>query len=268
MVDPCYDKLKHAQEECSHHGACDKTTGACQCDNGYYGTTCETEVTPCEDCFQGSKLITPEWATVLNEWVDLCGGSHCPAAQEQKWALCYSSFTDDNQGPSAFHSQCGPFDVTLSIAHTSDNENAHPRNYTFGGFAMRSWNWTKCCQTPHNWCDQTWQNGNCMDRTASGNFLFGLWPGPPIRVDPVQGHTNYQKVVQDRWQGWGGNLDSASASFQFGWGPTGNIAQGRCSGGGTYGTRSSVSRLCGMGESDWGGETNIEVFRPIIAPGS
>lgn len=47
---------KHATKECSGVGRCDTSTGKCECEDGYTGTSCQR--TACHDCGQNGKCVS------------------------------------------------------------------------------------------------------------------------------------------------------------------------------------------------------------------
>ena len=75
------------------------------------------------DHFPGSQLLTNvKWGDALNNWVGRRDG--------QKWALCFSSFTDDATCPAVFHQQCDQYSTTVTVVRNS-------LGYTFGGYVRR-----------------------------------------------------------------------------------------------------------------------------------
>eukprot|EP01043_Picozoa_sp_COSAG02_P016867 COSAG02_NODE_751_length_17653_cov_172.765011_10_plen_217_part_00 len=103
--------------DCSTHGTCDTKKGECRCESNYGGANCETFVS--SPYFPGSQLVTVDWGKQLNEW---------KGKADQRWVLCYSSFTNDSGTPVVWHQLCDPHTNTLSVAH------AEGTNHTFGGF--------------------------------------------------------------------------------------------------------------------------------------
>ena len=116
-----------------------------ECDNDHYksaagngccnecpvGRSTDTEgATSVDDCkqlglahFFGSQLVTnATWGDSLNEWAG--------QGAERKWALCFSSFTDDATSPAEFHAQCDQYNTTVTVARNS-------LGYTFGGYVRR-----------------------------------------------------------------------------------------------------------------------------------
>ena len=89
----------------------------------------------------------------------------------------------------------------MSVAHNAGGEyegEPNAGNYTFGGFAAGSWNKEVCCADPRNDCYGTY----CIDRTASDDFLFGLWmPGRTGGEGPQRylttEYTGYQHVMPE-----------------------------------------------------------------------
>jgi hypothetical protein len=202
--------------------------------------------------FPSSRLLTPEWGEELTGWVD-------SSVAKAEWTLCFSSFTDDATTPAVFHSQCDPYNATLSVARNAGGGNGgdtNPGNYTFGGFVAGSWDREACCADPRNDCPS--DHSYCADQTASQDFLFGLWmPGReggagPQRYLPTGVDTTYQRVTSDRWPGWGrGDLTMGTR------GPVGGT-DGSCDQGHTY--AGLVNEVCGGGYN-WGA-TQLEVWRP------
>ena len=205
--------------------------------------------------FPGSLLIAAEWEETLSGWV----GSSVP---EGEWTLCYSSFTDNATTPAAFHAQCDNYTTTVSVAHNKGDGGSNAGNYTFGGFAAGSWNYTVCCANPRNDChrpDHYTISSFCTDQTTTDDFLFGLWtPGRegdegPQRCLPTGTGTDFQFVAADLWPAWGSYSD---LSMGYG-GPLGGD-HGYCNQGNTYaGFRNEI---CG-GQYNWGA-TQLEVWRP------
>ena len=251
VVDPCYGKT------CSGHGSCDPyfDPGACVCDFNYHGADCSEGRGP-SPLFPGTRLIAAEWGEVLNGWTN-------STVATDEWMMCYSSLTDDATTPAAFHSQCDPYNATVSVMHNAGGEHngkTNPGNYTFGGFGAGSWSVEACCADPRNDCQSTY----CFDQTSSQDFLFGLWmPGRaggagPQRYLPTGANTYYQGIDPDYWPNWGGRAGIGGDLIICNNNTTPGGTGGQCSQGGTY--AGSPNEICG-GEYNWG-ETQLEVWRP------
>lgn len=117
------------------------------CDNDAISAWCAGLPPPAPTAFPGSRLITAEWGTQLNEWAGKLAG--------QEWELCYTSFTMDKSTPTVFHTSCDRFDHTLSVAH---NAGGRACDGTHLGF--------KTCQT-----DSDCRGKRC--NTNLGNYTFG-----------------------------------------------------------------------------------------------
>ena len=116
--------------------------------------------------------------------------------------------------------------------------------------ATGSWSVDTCAKKPGN-------NGNggwCTDHSASSDWLFGLWPGPPQRFEPTGHDTAYQTVEPDRWPCWGPDVLTIN-SYDSG-APGGS--HGHCDQGITY--RGTDGEICG-GNYNWGA-TDVEVWYP------
>jgi hypothetical protein len=232
-------------------------TFTCGADGHYNGSlSCEARVlTPVgAGPFPGSQLITPEWGETLSEWTS-------SSVPEGAWTLCYSSFTDDATSPTVFHSQCDAYSATVSVARNAGEQSTDPEetnagNFTFGGFAVGSFNKEVCCEDPLNDC--TTNITICTDRSSSQDFLFGLWmPGGkgPQRFLPTGNDIRYQYVSSDRWPEWGGGSKIELRVGQ----QNGHL-------GGAFGAcnpltfAGSDDEICGGG-GNWGA-TQLEVWRP------
>ena len=191
-----------------------------------------------------------------------------PEIGAHTWVACFDSAVDDASTPAAFHANCDAFAETVTVAR---NE----LGYTFGGYAERSWSLDTCLVNGGD------QPGNyCNERTASGNFIFGLEPGSPERFDPTGVDTNYQRTGPSYWPVWGlhGALSSGYNGYDLSMG-TGNgppgTNQADCFVGQTYGA-SQPDQICGRTAvnccpAEWSttsthavdgwGTTEIEVWR-------
>ena len=70
--------------------------------------------------------------------------------------------------------------------------------------AAGSWSVDACCAVAGNECDPYVHPPRyCTDLTSSSDWLFGLWPGPPQRFEPIGADTNYQTVWAHSWPMWG-----------------------------------------------------------------
>jgi hypothetical protein len=223
--------------------------------------------------------LTSEWGETLTGWTN-------SSVPEAEWTLCFSWFTHDWTGPAAFHSQCDPYNATLSVAHNvgGTGDGTKPGNYTYGGFGAGSWNTTACCEDPRNDCGRHIYTDYCWDQTASQDFLFGLWmPGReggagPQRFFPTGANTRYQFTGPEQWPEWGsGGADLSTPGFV---GYSGDLRMGTCVNaphqgadngglghdaqcfqGGTY--AGSPNEICAPHNwaSGYGG-TQLEVWRP------
>ncbi len=117
-----------------------------------------------------------------------------------------------------------------------------------------------CCAVPGNDClhdGGSHCNGNgcdgCVDRTSSSDWLFGLWPGPPQRFEPIRAGTYYQNVVAGTWPAWGDN-----GELNIGGSGAPGGSDGYCNQGYTY--RGTRGEICG-GDGNWGA-TDVEVWYP------
>jgi hypothetical protein len=167
-----YNGLTFQGDPCIGHGAC-YAAAQCRCDAGFgpeasvsgeqlcarHGVVCtagqlQRAVADHEEAgcggphFPGSRLLTPEWGEQLNEWT---------GRQDQKWELCYSSFTHGKNSPLPFHLQCSKFATTLTVLHNS-------LNHTFGGFVRSRFTLTSCfCVCSHvNVLTVTWMDTLCV----------------------------------------------------------------------------------------------------------
>lgn len=209
---------------------------------------------PSSPRFPGSQLVTVEWGETLTGWVGA-----------ETWELCYSSFTTDATTPRLFHQSCDGYSTTLTVAHIAGGTyrgesvkgcDAPPcvnhGNRTFGAYAVGSWSLEACCKSLGNECHRT--DGYCHDRSASADFLFGLWPGPPARFLP-KNTTGYQTVASSYWPVWG---DGRSYGNDLDMGGTGVLgADSYCNQGSSY--DGSLNKICG-GVQNWG-QTEMEVWR-------
>ena len=118
--------------------------------------------------------------------------------------------------------------------------------------AAGSWSVDACCAVPGNERYRSGNNG-CWDRTSSSDWLFGLWPGPSQRFEPIGTDTAYQAVRAGEWPAWGGYGDLAIGLTS---GAPGE--RGQCNQGGTY--RGTEGEICG-GTGNWGA-TDVEVWYP------
>ena len=118
--------------------------------------------------------------------------------------------------------------------------------------AAGSWSVDACCAVPGNECHR--DLGQCVDRTSSSDWLFGLWPGPPQRFEPTGTDTNYQAVFADDWPMCG---SGAIEIGNDGGAPGGS--GGYCQQGNTY--RGTDGEICG-GDWNWG-PTAVEVWYPL-----
>ena len=63
--------------------------------------------------FPGSRILTPQDDAALTGFVAAqARRSHA----HTRWALCFSSFTDDAHDPSAFHARCDRHNTTVVVA--------------------------------------------------------------------------------------------------------------------------------------------------------
>ena len=77
--------------------------------------------------------------------------------------------------------------------------------------AAGSWSVDACCAVPGNDCHR--DDGYCIDRASSSDWLFGLWPGPPQRFEPTGTDTYYyQWIVAGRWPGWSSRYTCRSST--------------------------------------------------------
>ena len=129
--------------DCSNHGTCDTKTGDCRCESDYSGAKCGTLVA--SPYYPGSQLVTVDWGKQLNEW---------KGKADQRWVLCYSSFTDNSSTPAVFHRQCDIYNNTLSVAH---NSGGRACSTSFGA-----------CQT-----DSDCSGSSNLCKINTGNYTFG-----------------------------------------------------------------------------------------------
>ena len=119
--------------------------------------------------------------------------------------------------------------------------------------AAGSWSMDACCAVHDNGC---YRDGSpapfCNDRASSSDWLFGLWPGPPQRFEPIRTGIYYQNVWVGAWPEWG----DGHGDLAIGGGAPGD--PGYCSQGPAY--RGTHGEICG-GERNWGA-TDVEVWYP------
>ena len=119
--------------------------------------------------------------------------------------------------------------------------------------AAGSWSFDACCAVHGNFCNRDYHPPYCYDQTSSSDWLFGLWPGPPQRFEPVCCGTSYQYVNTDGWPIWGSGID-----LEIGYTGAPGGSNGQCNQGGTY--RGTDGEICG-GNGNWGA-TDVEVWYP------
>jgi hypothetical protein len=111
MVHYVCDVDECASEPCQNEASCSTEEGAevysCTCTAGWGGDNCADALGP-PPTFPGSQILSPAQQITVNSWA--------PQGPTQQWTLCFSSFTDDASDPSAFHSQCDEYDVTMVVA--------------------------------------------------------------------------------------------------------------------------------------------------------
>ena len=123
--------------------------------------------------------------------------------------------------------------------------------------AAGSWSVDACCAVPGNDCSQ-YGGAVCFDRASSSDWLFGLWPGPPQRFEPI-GNDTYQYVNAHSWPAWGDGGGDLSIGIDSG-APGGSA--GACNQGHSYrGTRGEICGGCGWCDQNWGA-TDVEVWYP------
>eukprot|EP01046_Picozoa_sp_COSAG06_P030598 COSAG06_NODE_2916_length_6098_cov_10.324721_4_plen_430_part_00 len=258
--------------DCSGHGVC-TTDRICHCESGWGGASCGIKDLTPSPYFPGSRLITVDWGKQLNEWRSL----EVPGTADQRWVLCYSSFTNDSSTPAVFHQLCDRHTNTLSVAH------AEGTNYTFGGFvrcalllvsisglavtavaavvvvclqAVGSWNHNFCCSMVSNDCPAG--TDYCIDSSWDSrlDFIFRLSPDAVERFEPKPGGHEYQLVAGSRWPQWGGDLAMGDDNAALGAsGYCGCAPPNDCQ---TYG--GTRNQICGGDQGTWG-ETHLEVWR-------
>ena len=116
--------------------------------------------------------------------------------------------------------------------------------------AAGSWSVDACCAVPGNDCHRN--SGFCVDRASSSDWLFGLWPGPPQRFEPIRTDANYQVVNARYWPMWG----SGGSDLTIGGSGAPGGSAGWCNQGNTY--RGTHGEICG-GDGNWGA-TDVEVW--------
>ena len=89
----------------------------------------------------------------------------------------------------------------------------------------------------------------CIDHTASSDWLFGLWPGPPQRFEPTGTDTFYQSI-KNGWPHWGHTAGRRDPYADL------SIGACRCNQGHTY--QGTDGEICG-GDNNWG-KTDVEVW--------
>jgi len=201
------------------------------CDNKRIGVWCSgVSIAP----FAGSQLVTPEWATQLEEWVTAAGPAATPLGAREPlgvWALCYSTFLHPATGAGEFHSRCDGFNETLTVGNNS-------LGFTFGGFATESW------------------AGTGYKNEARGDWIFRLGPSNATQYMPLGRASHpgkgddFQFAAASHWPEWGGGGD-----LRFGHdGVPGTM--GTCNQGFTY--QGANHDACGGGYN-WGA-TQLEVW--------
>ena len=229
VVDFCYEN------DCSGHGGCDPWLNACVCDDAWSGAHCGM---PPSGQFPGTTLITADWG-------DSIGGFVGERAKE--WTLCYSSLADDATSPQVFHSQCDAHAATVTVVRNS-------LGYTFGGYAVNSWDVKSCCGITGNTC----MGSYCVDRTTTSELVFGLGPETPRSYAFNQDNSGLrtrQYTCPAFWPAWG----AEAAGLTIGTDSGAPGVQGNCNG---------YPGIChdwdgsSFGGQDRWGHTDVEVFYP------
>eukprot|EP01046_Picozoa_sp_COSAG06_P006501 COSAG06_NODE_306_length_17801_cov_6.989210_12_plen_1895_part_00 len=190
-------------------------------------------------------------------------GSNIVPANSRQWLIsqmpdgmtasaepCFDSAVHDTSTPAAFHAQCDRHPHTVTVARNGFG--------VFGGYAERSWSMEVCLANGGD--DDDSGCSCCWDRTASGDFLFKLEPGPSERFDPTGADTQYQRADPTYWPGWGrGDLFMGYDNGQPG-------RYGKCNQGSTY--TGSSNQICGSssGPSNLWGATEREVWPVVDTP--
>jgi len=237
--------------------------------------------------FPDSRLITAAHGVQLNSWANQTGGL------DQKWKLCYSSFTMSKTSPAEFHRRCDEYKPTVTVAHNSGGRQGKCDGVRPGPKG-ESWPCspidpkTSCnghCSSDASACTgsiNTNRSGSPCGPSNPGNFIFGgfadaswgggvwagtkacfifgLGPGKPERFGPIGNHQEFQSLNPDYWPAWGRSGDL----FMGVGGPPGS--GGYCRQGDTY--AGSPKQICGTDDRDgteWG-ETQLEVWRLADAP--
>ena len=196
--------------------------------------------------FLGTKLITMDWGDSIDGFV---------GHGAKQWILCYSSFVDDATSPQVFHSQCDAHQTTVTVARNS-------LGYTFGGYAVNSWNVESCCQIAGNDCMGNW----CVDRTTTTEFVFRL--GGPLLCNPLlcapatpqsysfnqdSGQRTRQYTCPTFWPAWGAEAYGLTIG--------GPYVDGNCNGYPGICHDDQDPGIC-HGDQDGWGNTSLEVFYP------
>ena len=215
----------------------------------------------CQGCPHSRIIVNTTWPRILNRWVAAAvdEGKQQRSRAEQRWALCYSSFTDYATSPAVFHRQCDNYTTTLVVARNS-------LGYTFGGYAVRSWSVDKCCAEQENRCAEPVapENRNCYDKSATADFTFRLSPGGVQQFLPKSSlDSRYQYLKADIWPAWGvGDLTMGEDGGHIGSGSACCLKRGFY----TCTPQKQRGGLCGSGkqarEGHWG-HTDMEVWRPL-----
>ena len=122
------------------------------------------------------------------------------------------------------------------------------------GQAVGSWSMDACCSVPTNRCGPDY----CADHASSSDWLFGLWPGPPQRFEPVGTKHCYQTANAKKWPQFGTGWDDLSIGDSGA--PGGSY--GYCKPAFYHGTNNEI---CG-GTNNWGA-TDVEVWYPLWPAG-
>ena len=120
--------------------------------------------------------------------------------------------------------------------------------------AAGSWSKEACCTVGGNYCRAG--EDTCGDYASSSDWLFGLWPGPPQRFEPIGTGKQYQSVGADQWPQWGHYGEELGVGRDGG-SPGGE--NGFCKKGDTYSVTDDL--ICG-GFENWGA-TGVEVWYPV-----